>query len=737
MRITLPRAFSSQAGTRVLRSFGESHLEQIALSGMVILAAVLRFANLKALGYGNHYYTAAVVAMLESWHNFFFAAAEPGGSVTIDKPPVGLWLQAISAKIFGVSGFSVLLPQLVAGVLSVIVVYYLVRRSFGAVAGLLAGLTLAITPVVIATDRNNTMDSTLILTLLLAAWAFIKATESGRLRYLLLGAVLVGIGFNIKMLEAYLPLPAFYALYLLGSNERLWRKVGKLALASVLLLIISFSWAVAVDLTPPDQRPYVGSSGDNSEMSLIIGYNGVDRLLGMMGRRSMFSSSGGPGGGFPGQGRTQNGNLPQPPANRSEAPQFPSNGTDNPQFPQDGAFGGFAPNGPGGDNHSFQPDNSPNRQAGDGGYFPRQDSGGGARGGGGAFGGIGQAGPLRLFTPPLSKEVSWLLPFGLVSLLILLFSARLRWPLDLQHQALVLWGGWLVTEAAFFSIAGFFHEYYLSMLAPPLAALVGIGVVLLWRWRQSRPWQASLLLLLAAGGTLLFQVYTARAFVQNLSWLPLVLGLFIGGALLLVGAALRSAYRPAALAGSTCLAAAILLTPGVWSALTTLNAGGMMALPSAYSGSSPGFGGGRDGIQVNQALLDYLETNTEGMRYMLAVSSAQQGADYVIASGRGVLYMGGFSGQDQVVTQTDLATLVERGDLRYIVVDGGGRDPRENANISNWVTSTCNPVQDVVANGFPSGQSDNRSQDGQGGGFQVDMQAGGPLYDCAGLQSGG
>ena len=132
-----------------------------------------------------------------------------------------------------------------------------------------------------ATDRNNTIDSTLILTLLLAAWAFSRATESGRARWLLLGAGLVGLGFNIKMLEAYLPLPAFYALYLLGSPERLWRKLANLALATVLLLAVSFAWITAVDLTPAAQRPYVGSSGDNSELTLAIGYNGLERLSGM------------------------------------------------------------------------------------------------------------------------------------------------------------------------------------------------------------------------------------------------------------------------------------------------------------------------------------------------------------------------------------------------------------------------------------------------------------------------
>jgi 4-amino-4-deoxy-L-arabinose transferase-like glycosyltransferase len=196
----------------------ERSLELLGITAIVILAVLLRFTNLDALGYANHYYTAGVKSMLQSWHNFFFAAAEPGGSVTIDKPPVGLWIQVISAYFLGVSGFSVLLPELLAGTISVIVLYYLVRRSFGITPGLLAALALAITPVVVATDRNNTIDSLLILTLLLATWAFIKATETSKLRFLLLGATLVGIGFNIKMLQAYLPLPAFFALYFFGSN---------------------------------------------------------------------------------------------------------------------------------------------------------------------------------------------------------------------------------------------------------------------------------------------------------------------------------------------------------------------------------------------------------------------------------------------------------------------------------------------------------------------------------------
>jgi 4-amino-4-deoxy-L-arabinose transferase-like glycosyltransferase len=221
-------------------------LPVILLGLIVLLAAGLRFYNLSAVGDASQYYTAAVKSMLQSWHNFFFVAAEPGGSVSVDKPPLGLWLQAGSAAIFGVTGVAVVLPQVIAGILSVPVLYALVKRYLGQAAGLIAAFVQAVAPVAIAVERDNTMDATLILFLLLAAWAFIKATESGKLRWLMLGAALVGLGFNTKMMQAFLPVPAFYALYFLGAKVGWKRKLGQLALTTVVLLAVSLSWAVAV-----------------------------------------------------------------------------------------------------------------------------------------------------------------------------------------------------------------------------------------------------------------------------------------------------------------------------------------------------------------------------------------------------------------------------------------------------------------------------------------------------------
>jgi 4-amino-4-deoxy-L-arabinose transferase-like glycosyltransferase len=652
MNVALPETILWKAlAGRTLSPAQARALRLAALAALVTLAAVLRFGNLASLGYVNHYYSAAVTAMLQSWHNFFFVAAEPGGAVSVDKPPLGLWLQVLSAYVLGVNTLGVLLPQLVAGVLSVLVVDHLVRRAFGSAAGLLAALALAVTPVAVAADRNNTIDSTLILTLLLAAWAFVLATESGRLRYLLLGAVLVGLGFNIKMLEAYLPLPAFLALYFLGASDRLPRKVARLALAGVVLLAVSLAWVLAVDVIPPGERPYVGSSGDNSELDLATGYNGLNRLLG----------------------------------------------------PHRGA--GAAPVRP----PVFRPS-------------------AGARQGVGGAGGVGEIGPLRLFVPPLSKEAGWLLPFGLCGAALLVLSARPRWPLAPEHCFVVLWGGWLVTGGIFFSVAGFFHEYYLVTIAPPLAALVGAGAITLWRLRARGPWVGLMLLLAAAAVTLALQIDTALAFVNAVWWLPLVLALLAAGAALLAWCVWRP--RDAlARAGFACVLAALFVTPGVWSALTMLHSSANQSLPAAYAGPHQSTGpADRGGLRVDHQLLEYLVAHTAGVKYLMAVPSSMQGADYVLATRRPVLYLGGFLGQDQVANTADLARMTADGELRYIYWDARGAGPGapSRSDISGWIRRHC-----TVVPGFETHTRNAGAPDGTGG------ASGGPggeleisLYDC-------
>jgi 4-amino-4-deoxy-L-arabinose transferase-like glycosyltransferase len=244
-----------------------------------VVAALLRGWNLAGGGVIIPYYFAGVRSMLQSWHNLFFNAFDPAGFVSVDKPPIAFWLQTASAKVFGFSTVSVLLPQMVEGVASVALLYWLVRRRFGVIAGLLAALFLALSPVDVAVDRSNNTESCLVLVLLLAAWALVRALETAKLLPLLLAALLVGLGFNVKMLVAFGVVPAFGFVYLFGGVARWTRRLAQLSVAAIVLAAVSLSWSLAYDLTPASGRPYVDSTVDNSMLELVVGHNFMQRFV--------------------------------------------------------------------------------------------------------------------------------------------------------------------------------------------------------------------------------------------------------------------------------------------------------------------------------------------------------------------------------------------------------------------------------------------------------------------------
>jgi 4-amino-4-deoxy-L-arabinose transferase-like glycosyltransferase len=245
---------------------------------IVALALALRGWRLGASGFITPYYMAGVRSMMVSWHNFFFNAFDPTGFVSLDKPPLAFWAQTLSAQFFGFGPFSVLLPQALEGSASILVLYHLVQRVFGAGAGLLAALFLALTPIAVAVDRSNNTDTGLVLTLLLAAWALTRAVETGRRHFLLLSAMLVGIGFNVKMLVALGVLPVFILLYFASAQIPLGRRIGHLAAAGIVLAVVSLSWTAVYELTPPQNRPFVDSTNGNSMFELIVGENFIKRF---------------------------------------------------------------------------------------------------------------------------------------------------------------------------------------------------------------------------------------------------------------------------------------------------------------------------------------------------------------------------------------------------------------------------------------------------------------------------
>lgn len=254
--------------------------EWIALVSILVLAAWLDFYYIDQNGFGNTYYATTVRSMSLTWHNWFFASFDPGGFVTVDKPPLGFWIQVVSVWIFGFHGFALILPQAVAGVLAVWVLYDIMRHVFGGPTALISALVLTLSPINVVSNRDNTLESLLVLVVLVATFALIRALEHGSLRWLCVVGVIIGLGFNIKMLEAYLVVPALAVAYLLGAPMS-WRvRILHLMTAGALMVLVSFAWIVAVDLTPAASRPYIGSSYHNSEIDLVFAYNGLQRLIG-------------------------------------------------------------------------------------------------------------------------------------------------------------------------------------------------------------------------------------------------------------------------------------------------------------------------------------------------------------------------------------------------------------------------------------------------------------------------
>ncbi|MBV8160474.1 MAG: glycosyltransferase family 39 protein, partial [Acidimicrobiia bacterium] len=290
------RAIEHPTGTAC---HGDGHRDRRSLYvtvAIAALAAALYTWGLSSMGWANSYYAAAVRAGTRSWKAFFFGAIDPGSFITVDKPPAAFWVQALSARIFGFNSWSILLPEAAAGVGSVLILHRLVRTWAGDLAAHLAALALALTPVAVIMFRYNNPDALLTLLLLASAWALWSALETGRTSRLVLCAVLLGLAFNTKMLQAFIVLPVFAGVYLWAGRPRLRRRLVQLVAAGAALLVSAGWWVAAVTLWPAASRPYIGGSTNNSILDLIFGYNGLSRV---------FGGNGGPGGapaGGPGRG---------------------------------------------------------------------------------------------------------------------------------------------------------------------------------------------------------------------------------------------------------------------------------------------------------------------------------------------------------------------------------------------------------------------------------------------------
>lgn len=670
-------------GADLWRRYGGALLESLAMIGVLALAAYLDFSQLSANNYGNMYYAAAVRSMALSWHNFFYVAYDPGGYISVDKPPLGFWAQVASVKLLGYNSFSLLAPEALAGVGSVAVLWRIVRRSFGPVAGALAALALAVSPVNVVVNRDNVLEPLLTLLLLLATWATLAATKRSSTRLLILAAALIGLAFNVKAMEAYLALPALVALYLFCAPVRWRKRLTQLALAGVVMLALSFTWITAVDLTPASQRPYVGSSATNSELDLTLGYNGLLRFFG-------------------------NSLSPKPTHHTAR----PVGATGHAAASVVSVSHVATPI------SACPPDVTclPASRA-----KPKANLGSPSA--------LGAVGPLRLFLWGLGGQVGWLLPLALFGLLVgwrrprrsvahaltrLRVTARrltqlpLRPPITIsastrapshrvwegdqgapsvRQQGYILWSVWLVTQGAFFSAAHFINSYYTAVLMPAVCALVGVGVVGLWRayvHTQRRGGWRGWLLPLALVATGFEQAYLISAAQEWQRWLhplwfvaPFALAFTLGGLLVISRwgeTTARGRFPGSALAAAALML--LLLAPTLWSfsSLTWGNAGGWPVAGPLYARPQPAWN-----PLVDPYLVHYLEAHRDHARYLVATADTYTASPLIIATGQPVMAMGGFSGGDPAMTPGRLTQLIANGEVKYFLLPASNVTPTQYA----------------------------------------------------------
>jgi 4-amino-4-deoxy-L-arabinose transferase-like glycosyltransferase len=625
----------------------------IPLALIALLAGFLNGYGIWNEQYANSYYTAAVASMLQSFHNFFYGTFDPGGFVTVDKPPVVFWFQTASAALFGVHGWSVILPQALAGVGSVLLIYALVNPTFGTGAARMAALAFACTPIAAAVSRTNNIDSMLVFTLLAAAWLLFRGVRKSNLWLLAAAFAVVGLGFNMKMLQAYLVLPAFYLFYWIGYRIHWQKRLAGLAAVTAALVMVSLSWPLIVDMVPADKRPYVGSSQTNSVLELAFGYNGVSRLTG---DRGQGGGADGGNGGRGGDGMQQDGRF------RQDGGQRPQRGEQAPpnaggQLPQDGQMN-------------------------------RGDGGGGQ--GGGMFG-TGTKGVFRLFQKELSGQASWLIPFAFVGAAGVLVSVR-RKQITPAHKEIVFWLAWLIPGMIFFSIAGFFHHYYLIMLAPPLAALTGAGWTELWRrYRENMGWTVWLFPA-AIASTAALQWYFVHPYDKEIGsgWSFVIAAAGGAAAVLLVVAKLLRKAVPAAAA---VLAFLVLLIGPLYWAATPITYGQSAQLPQAGPDTSSRFGGGDGGERgggtstVDEGLYQYLLKNQTGEAFLFATTRYNTAVPYIIEKGAAVMAMGGYSGSDPILTEESLEAMVAEGKVKYFLISNSGGPGGGSSGLTQWIST--------------------------------------------------
>ena len=579
-----------------------SWLEKWTLPALLVLTGALYLFGALHNGMANSYYAAAVQAASQDWTAWLFGSLDAANYVSVDKPPLATMLMGLSARLFGFSSFSMLLPSVLAGVGSVWLVYGAVKRQFGFTSAVIAGATLMLTPVAALMFGFNNPDAILTLMLTASGYAFLRSLEGKRpLLWLGLVGLFTGLAFNAKMLQGLMVLPAMVLVYLVFAKPPIVTRFLHVMFAGVITTMSTLWWSVLVWLTPAGSRPWVGSTNDNNIWSLIFGYNGFGRLLGGRGM------GGGPGGGH-GPGST--------------------------------GFGG-------------------------------------------------QTGIFRIFNNDFGPNIAWLLVLALAGGGLLLWILRKTPRTNRGRAAVMFWMLWLLIHIVIFSMtSGVIHPYYVVVMAPAVAALVGISLPFLWGAyvrRKLYAWLLPVLVGVTAVTTVIILGYTG-----TMIWLMWIVGLL--GLAGMIGL-LINLYAPRRWLQNSAIVtalAACTLAPTVYT-LATVNVAHTGSIPTAGPSSTAMQGSNNETSQADSQLVQYLLRHQHGATWLVAVASANESAAIQLTSGQPVMAVGGFNGSDTPLTLEQLKQLIKDGKVNYYAISShghGGGPGGGNNEIAAWVKQT-------------------------------------------------
>ncbi|MFD5908213.1 ArnT family glycosyltransferase [Streptomyces massasporeus] len=696
-----------------------------ALLAILALAAVLYSWNLSGSGL-NSFYSAAVLSGTESWKAWFFGSLDAGNFLTVDKPPLALMVMGLSCRLFGYGTWQMMAPMVVAALGTIWILHSCVKRVFGHAAAAVAALVLALTPITVAINRDNNPDTLLVFLMVAGAALALRATRDGRLLPLLGSAACFGLAFNTKMLQGYIALPAVFLVYLYAAKPALVKRLVNLLLAAVVLAVSSFWWAAAVSLVPASERPYIGGSTDGTAWNLIMGYNGLGRILGGEG-----NGGGGGGGGFSGTaglGRMFNDIL---------------GGQISWLIPFAGIalVGGLVLCG-----RAARTDLTRAALLLWGGWTVLHYL---------TFA-LAEGTMHPYYTTALAPGIAALCAGGGV-LLLRAFRADRRWVwvLPLALGVTAVWAAVLLRRASGWN----------TWLWPAVLVVMALAVVGLCVFRSGASGLRLRLLAVSVAAAVVAAVAGPAAYAwsvpssgagggmggTNPTAGPTTGSGFGGpgggggggGGRGVPGGGSGSAGESGPQGGNAQAGGGFPgggMPSGGQSGQAPEGMQGGQAIPDGtQDGQAPGgaqggpggggMGGGGMGGGASSELIAYLKKHRDGATWLLAVSSSQGAAQLIVSSGEPVISMWGWSGSDKAMTLAKLKELVKKGELHYIQLGGGmGGGPGGGSSVSSevtaWVRKHGTAVQESdYSNGTSTASgngSESSSQSGQSAVYRLD-----------------